>query len=176
MPITYRKLTPGDSGQYRKIRLESLKTHPESFGATYDEEKVQPKLRFEKAIDQPVDGRFMMGAFDQDELIGIFGFVPFTLGDMLDLRHAGTLVQMYVRSTFSGQKVGLNLTKAVIREAFSSSDINQIVLGVREGNIFAIRVYEQAGFEIVHSNKEGINSRHDGFQVMIIHRDNLKPG
>ncbi len=55
MPIKYRKLVPGDSGSYRKIRLVSLQTHPESFGASYDEQKLQPKLMFEKAIEQPVD-------------------------------------------------------------------------------------------------------------------------
>ena len=69
----------------------------------------------------------------------------------------------------------INLTKAVICEVFNSSDINQIVLGVREGNIPATQVYEQAGFETYHSKKEGINSNHDGFQMMTIYRHNLKP-
>jgi len=176
LPITYRKLVPGDSGQYRKIRLESLKAHPESFGANYEDESKIPTLRFEKAIEQPVDDRFVIGAFDQKELIGICGFITFVLDDVIDLSNTGTIIQMYVRSTYSGRKIGLNLTNATIREAFSISDVNQIVLGVRETNMSAIRVYEQAGFKIYHSNMEGVNSRHDGFQVMIVYRHNLKPG
>lgn len=151
MTITFRKLVPGDSFQYREIRLESLKIHPESFGATYEEERLIPKLRFEKAIEQPFDTRFIFGAFDQKELIGILGFIPFTLDDVLDLPHTGTLIQMYVRSTYSGRKIGLNLTNAVVREAFCSSDIDQIVLGVRKDNMRAIRVYEQAGFQNYHT-------------------------
>ena len=77
MSITFRKLVLGDSGQYRKIRLESLKIHPESFGATYEEERLIPKLRFEKAIEEPFDERFIFGAFNLKELIGNQGHLHF---------------------------------------------------------------------------------------------------
>ena len=58
-----------------------------------------------------------MGAFDQDELIGICGFVPFSLDDMMALPRAGTIIQMYVRSAYSGRRIGLKLAKAVVDEA-----------------------------------------------------------
>lgn len=170
MSIKFRKLVSGDSYQYRKIRLESLKIHPESFGATYEEERLIPKLRFEKAIEEPFDERFIFGAFDQKELIGILGFVPFILDDVLDLPHTGTLIQMYARSAYSGRKIGLNLSNAVVREAFNSSDIDQVVLGVRKDNMRAIHVYEQAGFQNYHSERVRQKIGHDGFQIMIIHR------
>jgi len=106
-------------------------------------------LKKEKANEQQVDDSFVIGAFDQKELIGICGFITFVLDDVIDLSNTGTIIQMYVRSTYSGRKIGLNLTNATIREAFSISDVNQIVLGVRETNMSAI---------------------------MIIFRHNLKPG
>lgn len=171
MSISYRKLAPGDSWQYRKIRLESLKAHPESYGATYEEESRIPKLRFEIAIEQPVEDRFVIGAFDHEELIGLCAFVPFTLGDILDLSDTGTLIQMYVRSTYNGRKIGLNLTNAVIHEAFSISDINKIVLGVRKGNMSAIRVYDQAGFQPYHSDEPGDEAGHDDYRIMVIRRE-----
>ena len=170
MTIKIRKLVQGDAMQYRQIRLESLKAHPESFGASYEKQSLLPKLMFEKAFEEPVDDRFVIGAFDQGELIGICGFVPFALDDVLELRNAGTLIQMYVRSTYSGRKIGLNLTKATIREVFSLTELEQIVLGVKKGNISAIRVYEQAGFQPYHPEGEGGESDNAGFQVMIIHR------
>ena len=47
MTIEIRKLAPGDAGQYQQIRLESLKARPESFGASYESQRLLPKLMFE---------------------------------------------------------------------------------------------------------------------------------
>ena len=92
--------------------MESLKDHPESFGSTFEEQSKLPKLMFEKALEQPVDDRFVIGAFDQKQLIGICGFIPFVPDTSQDFGAAGALIQMYVRSTYSGQKIGLRLVEA----------------------------------------------------------------
>ena len=42
MDIQYRALMPADSFQYRQIRLESLKLHPECFGSGYQEQVNHP--------------------------------------------------------------------------------------------------------------------------------------
>jgi ribosomal protein S18 acetylase RimI-like enzyme len=146
MKIAYRRLRPSNAAQYREIRLESLKAHPEAFGASYEEQAKMPKLMFEAAIEEPVDERFVVGAFDGEDLVGIFGYVPFAMDESLDAGRAGTLIQMYVRPAYRGKKIGLGLTKAVVEEAFKDPEIREIVLGVKEGNVRAIRVYEEAGF------------------------------
>jgi len=146
MNISYRTLVAVDSRHYRDIRLESLKLHPESFASTFEEQSKLPKLMFEKALEQPVDDRFVMGAFDQQTLIGMCGFIPVS-SDHDDLRNAGAIIQMYVKPAYRGRKIGLGLIKAVLQEAFKLPGIDQIVLGVMKGNMSAIRVYEQAGFE-----------------------------
>ena len=74
MNISYRKLRSIDSEKYREIRLESLKLHPESFGSGYEEQSVLPKLKFEKSLEEPIDDRFVLGAFDDRGLIGICAF------------------------------------------------------------------------------------------------------
>ena len=125
---------------------------------------------FEKALEQPVDDRFVIGAFDQQDLIGICGFVPFVLDNRHHLSNTGTIIQMYVKSAHRGRKVGLTLVKAVIHEAFKIPGIEQIVLGVMKGNMSAIRVYEQAGFQTV--NPEGRETEvNDDELHMIIRRD-----
>jgi RimJ/RimL family protein N-acetyltransferase len=144
--ITYRKLLPDDAARYREIRLESLKAHPEAFGSSYEKQARMPKLMFEAALEEPVDERFVVGAFDGQDLVGIFGYVPFAMDESLDAERAGTLIQMYVRPAYRGQKIGLGLTKAVVAEAFQDPELEQIVLGVKEANVRAIRVYEEAGF------------------------------
>ena len=170
MNISYRRLAPIDSTQYREIRLESLKAHPESFGSTFEEQNKLPKLMFEKAIEQPVDDRFVIGAFDQNALIGICGFIPFVPNND-DLSDVGTIIQMYVRSAYRGKKIGLSLTKAVLHEAFKLSSIEQIVLDVKEGNKPAFRVYEQAGFQTYQAAATETEIKNDGDLMMIIHRD-----
>jgi ribosomal protein S18 acetylase RimI-like enzyme len=144
MSVTYRVLAPGDAKQYREIRLESLKLHPESFGTGYEEQSKLSKLMFEKAIEEPVDDRFVIGAFDNRELVGICGFLPFVTHNDLDLSDSGEIIQMYVKSMYRGKRIGLRLVEAVIHEALKLPGIMQILLGVAEGNTSAIRVYEQA--------------------------------
>jgi RimJ/RimL family protein N-acetyltransferase len=146
MRVAYRRLLADDAARYREIRLESLKAHPEAFGASYEEQARMPKLMFEAAMEEPVDERFVVGAFDGEVLVGIFGYVPFAMDESLEPGGAGTLIQMYVRPAYRGNKIGLGLTRAVVEEAFTDPGLEQIVLGVKEGNVSAIRVYEEAGF------------------------------
>ncbi len=129
---------------------------------------------FENAIEQPYDDRFVIGAFNQKSLIGICGFVPLAIEYFQDLENAGTIIQMYVKSAYRGRKIGLNLVKTVVDEAFTLPQISVIVLGVKEDNISAIRVYEQAGFltHLVSEIEEEPQS--DPFRRMIIRRDHWK--
>lgn len=171
MNISYRKLAAKESKLYRDIRLESLRLHPESFSSVYEEQRELPKLMFEKAIEEPIDDRFVLGAFDSEELIGICGFMPIVSKENPDLSAAGKIIQVYVRAAYRGQKIGLNLVEATIDEAFKLPAIELIILGVMAGNISAIRVYEQAGFEIFDGEGiEGVRSI-ECDRLMIIRRE-----
>ena len=165
--ISYRKLEPADARVYRAIRLESLKAHPEAFGAGYEEQRKLPKLMFERAIEEPADERFVIGAYDGEDLIGICGFLPFVSKDFAELEHTGTIIQMYVRAAYRGRKIGLGLTKAVLEEAFRNPEIQQISLGVKEGNVSAQRVYEQAGFR-TYRLVSGEETGGEGGRLMIV--------
>ena len=71
---------------------------------------------FEQALEQPVDERFVVGAFDGEELVGIYGFVPFGMGVRQGFQIAGKLIQLYVKPAYRGRKIGLGLTNAVLQE------------------------------------------------------------
>lgn len=171
--ITFRRLDHTDAAEYRAIRLECLKAYPENFGSTYEEQRKLPKLMFEKALEQPIDDRFVMGAIDQTnldqkDLIGICGFVPLIPDSELKTASSGIIIQVYVKAAYSGKRVGLGLLKATTAEAFKTTAVTQIILGVREGNMSAIRVYEQAGFETYtppNANSQDGDTRH-----MILYR------
>ena len=145
MEIIYRRLDAADALPYRALRLESMKKHPESFGSGYEAQRQLPKLMFERALVRPYDDRFLFGAFDGRTLIGICGCVPLQDDDGTYSGQA-EIIQVYVRAAYSGRKIGLRLVTAVVEEAFKLPYIQQVVLGVKENNLSAIRVYEQAGF------------------------------
>jgi RimJ/RimL family protein N-acetyltransferase len=170
MAIAYRKLSTAESKLYRAIRLESLQAHPESFGSTFQEQSTLPRLMFERAIEQADEGRFVIGAFDQGRLIGICGFV-LAGSDSDALPDTGTIIQTYVRPSHSGRKIGIHLTRAVIREAFNSPTVQKLILDVKKGNLPALRVYQQAGFQIHEEPDEKTEGAYDRSYQMILYRD-----
>lgn len=139
MKISYRKLLPEESKIYRTIRLESLKKYPDSFAATYQEALNTEKLRMETYIENSVPGMFMMGAFANQELIGICAFVK-------KESRTGSIYQMYVKEEFHGKGIGLELIQAVIQEAVNKFGCFEITLEVSPGNDSAYFLYKKAGF------------------------------
>jgi ribosomal protein S18 acetylase RimI-like enzyme len=139
-----RKLQPDESSIYRKVRLECLKTTPDNFGSTYEEEVLNPKLRFENYIENNSPDHFMFGAFDEDKLIGIAGFNRM---ERQRAMHRGEVVQVYVNSNYRGQNIGERLIREVLNYAFTLPEIEQIQLSVIASNRTAIKLYEKLGFK-----------------------------
>lgn len=173
--ISFHKLSASDAKDYREIRLESLNLYPENFGGgrfSYEEQVKLPKLMFERAFEEQMEDRFVIGAFDIDKLIGICGFAPHISEEgQPQLSNAGMIIQLYVKAEYRGKKIGLGLMNATIDEAFRTKGIDQIILGVKKGNTSAIRVYEQAGLQIYKF--EG-NECHPNVIWMYIHHNDWK--
>lgn len=148
MNITYRKLLPEESKMYRNIRLESLQRFPEAFSADYQEALNTQKLRIESDIEDQTQDKFVMGAFADQELIGICVFVK-------NENNAGSIYQMYVKKEFQGKNIGLQLIKAVIHEADERFGDLEIVLEVASGNDKAYFLYKKAGFKEIGNKTEG---------------------
>ena len=142
--IIYRRLKPTEAPDFRRVRLECLQKSPENFGTLYEDEVVKPKLYFEELIEQDTPDVFFFGAFADDNLIGIAGFVR---GNRTKTRHRGEIVSMYVNPDFRGQKTGENLLRALVKAAFELDGIEQVHLTVVADNTAAARLYERIGFE-----------------------------
>lgn len=151
MDITYKKLQPYHAAAYRAIRLEALYLFPQNFGSTYQDESAKQKLAFENYIELQTPGKFIVGAFDGDILIGICGFAR---DEGKKNMHRGSIIQMYVSQQYSGKGIGLALLNATVKEAFALPGIEQLVLGVITSNMPAINIYNKAGFTAfaVHHN------------------------
>ena len=170
MQIQYRKLLPVDLKQYRQVRLEALKNYPASFGSSYEEESASPKLGFEANIEQQLNSKFIIGAFDGEKLIGICGFAQET---RVKVKHRGLIIQMYIQPQYQGKKLGLQLLQTTIHEAFKLPDLEQIVLGVITTNESAKKIYEQAGFKEfgTHPHYLKIGDKYFDERLMVLHRN-----
>lgn len=144
MPITYRKLKPSESADFRRVRLECLRAAPDQFGTLYEDEAAKAKLYFEDLIETDGADVFFFGAFAADDLVGIAGFVR---GERTKTRHRGEIVSMYVNPNFRGARIGENLLRALLKEVFNLEGVEQVHLTAVADNRAALNLYERIGFE-----------------------------
>ena len=144
MQITYRKLKPSESADFRRLRLECLRAFPDQFGSLYEDEARKPKLHFEESIEKDTADVFFYGAFAGGDLIGIAGFVR---GERTKTRHRGEIVAMYVDPGFRGARIGEKLLRALLEAAFQLEGVEQVHLTAVAGNRAALDLYERIGFE-----------------------------
>ena len=142
---TIRQLNENDLTIYRMARYECLKTYPESFGSTFQEEVQKTELLFDPYLKSADPDNFLFGAFNQDHCIGLCGFLR---NPKIKLRHSGTLVHLYVHRDFLGNGIGKRLMEHTIDRAFSLPDLEFILLNVLNNNTRAIKLYENLGFEV----------------------------
>lgn len=150
MKYLIRRLKPSESSIYRAIRLEALKSYPEYFGASYAEQSRLEKLYFERIIEENSSRGIMMGAFFNEELIGICG-VTF---ETKILQNAGEIIQMYVKKKHQGNKIAKDLIERLFDHVKQRKEVKFLVLGVDKNNIPAIKTYNNCGFEVNTDIKE----------------------
>jgi RimJ/RimL family protein N-acetyltransferase len=144
MKIEIRKLLPNESISYREMRLECLKNYPEYFTTNYQDEKTKDKLFFQPFIEQSSTGNFVVGAFHNNNLVGISGFVR---QESKKTDHGGMIIQVYVTPEYQGRNIGSDITKSTLNEAFKIDGVEQIEIGVVSSNEKAVRIYTNMGFQ-----------------------------
>lgn len=151
MNIIYRKLLPYESPSYRAIRLESLKKFPQSFGASYEESVQTEKLKLETDIENQDQERFVFGAFDTENLIGICAFIK---GE----NNTGNIYQMYVKDHYQGKNIGFELIRTIIAEANQKFNNPDIFLEVIPSNTKAYHLYKRFGFEEIPQTSQTLQT------------------
>ncbi|MGI4861335.1 MAG: GNAT family N-acetyltransferase [Janthinobacterium lividum] len=136
--FTVRRLNRADATDFRTLRLEALRLHPESFGASWDTENDQPMAWFEERLEKnAVFGGFLSCG----RLAACAGLhVP----DAQKLCHKGLLWGMYACPDARGTGISTALLQAVIAHARAS--LEEIQLRVVSSNETAIRLYLRMGF------------------------------
>ncbi|WP_428910822.1 N-acetyltransferase family protein [Niallia sp. Krafla_26] len=145
-----------DAEKYRIIRLESLQNCPESFVASYEEEKDFSIETFMHQLQS--DGSFTYGAFEENQLVGI---ITLYLDQPYKLGHRAHIGAMYVSSSKRSLGVGKVLMEEAIRKAKSIEGIEQIYLAVVSTNEPAKKLYSTLGFTVFGTEKKGLRVDHD---------------
>jgi ribosomal protein S18 acetylase RimI-like enzyme len=145
--ITVRDLTATDAADFQVIRLRSLKEHPEAFASAYEDEKDIPLEDVRKRFEQPAEDRFIVGAFVEEELIGIVGGYRDSL---TKCRHRAHVGPMYVAPEARSQGAGRMLLNDAIYRLSAIDGVEEITLAVTVGNETARSLYESAGFKTAY--------------------------
>jgi ribosomal protein S18 acetylase RimI-like enzyme len=137
--LKVRPLEASDVAEYRELRLEGLRAHPEAFASAWESEVEKPISWWgERLKTATVFG----GWVNNSPLFGIAGFA---VQNGVKSRHKGVLWGMYVRPEARGTGLAAALVQQVVARA--STLVEQVCLTVVASNVAARRLYGAAGFE-----------------------------
>lgn len=140
--VSFRILGDQDFEQWNAIRTEALDNAPFAFGRSNEDELAERDHRFKTNINR--DDRFILGAFENDNLIGIAGFYRH---EPIKTFHKGTVWSVFVKTASQGKGFGRKLMEETLREAWEMKGLETILIGVSSNNPTAINLYRNLGFE-----------------------------
>jgi GNAT superfamily N-acetyltransferase len=138
--IQIRPLRPSDAQAYRALRLEALRTSPEAFGSSYEEE-APLALETIRARIPSTDPNAIFGAFAGTDLVGMAGFAVY---ERMKARHKGVMWGVFVKPEWRKQRVGKALVQHVIDHASRHVIMLEAAVGLANAN--ARRTYHGLGF------------------------------
>jgi RimJ/RimL family protein N-acetyltransferase len=140
--VHVRVLQPADTERFFALRLLALRDSPTAFLSTAEEEAL---LTDEARVTRTTPGadRFILGAFVDDQLIGVAGVLREAPARQT---HKAMLWGVYVSRDWRGRGFGRAIVAEAVRQAFAMAGIQKINLGVNAANAAAVALYESLGF------------------------------
>jgi ribosomal protein S18 acetylase RimI-like enzyme len=140
-----RVLEESDAPEFIRLRLEGLQNDPVAFGSSWEEEQARTPESVAPRLRALSEGNFVVGAFQDDRLIGVTGFVR---SERPKTRHKGSIWGVYVTPEARGKGVARAVFNAVLERARGYSGLDQITLSVSMPQTPARRLYTSLGFEV----------------------------
>jgi ribosomal protein S18 acetylase RimI-like enzyme len=134
-----RRLETSDVADYRELRLESLKGHPEAFASSLEHEADKPLSWWAERLETNM---VFGGWVNSSRLDGVAGL---HVRDAVKLRHKGVLWGMYVRPEARGTGLAAALVQQVVEHARTL--VEEVCLTVVTSNAAARRLYSAVGFK-----------------------------
>lgn len=163
-----RTLTPDDLDAFIEIRMMGLKTHPEAFGAAFEEgiDREKTLSNFHAKNDED----FILGYFSDQVLVGLVGFIRMS---RIKKRHKGFIWGMYVRPAYQGKGIGRALMEFCIQKASLIDGLQTINISVTAGMESAESLYQSLGFQTYAIEKDAMLINGVGYDEIYMSRDIL---
>lgn len=137
-----RELTEKDLDKFLKIRNDSLRLCPKSFGAdpntTIDKEKTRLDLQSKN------EENFILGYFDHDQIVGMLGFIR---ESGMKKKHKGFIWGVFVYPEYRGKGIGKELLQACLSKTALLKGLKKVMLTVSNISMEAISLYVSLGFQ-----------------------------
>ena len=137
--LKVRRLETSDVEDYRELRLEGLKGHPEAFASSWEHEADKPFSWWAERLEA---NTVFGGWVNSSRPVGVAGF---RVRDAVKLQHKGVLWGMYVRPEARGTGLAAALVQQVLEHARTL--VEEVCLTVVTSNVAARRLYCAAGFK-----------------------------
>ena len=153
--IAIRPTDDIDVDAFIDLRLEALRTHPESFGSDYDESRRRDRGHWLDRM-RTTDRQTTYVAQASDGLVGMTGIFR---EEGIKVRHLASIWGVYVRPAW--RRIGLAgaMINACMDWARAPGDVRIVRLTVITENPSAVRCYRRCGFEqyglaedVIHAN------------------------
>ena len=136
-------LSENEWQDYKSIRLEALKKHPEYFCPSRNEAKFTEEEWRERLVN-PNAAQF--GLYADSELIGLTG--------IFREREQAHLVQSYIREDYRGKGLSKLFYKARLEWAREQEGIKRLVVEHRDDNLPSKGAHQNFGFQFVKSRDQ----------------------
>ncbi|TMW70330.1 GNAT family N-acetyltransferase [Alteribacter natronophilus] len=141
--MTIMRLTEEHAEKLRRLRLEALKTNPESFSSSYEEEKHYTVEKYRRRLASST--AVTLGYFHNAHQLA--GMVSVVENEKLKMRHRADVFGMYVSPDVRGRGAGRNLLEEAIGTALRLREVEQLHLAVVKTNTPAVKLYRSLGFQ-----------------------------
>ena len=154
--VTIRPAELADAENFRALRLQALRDHPDAFSADYAFNASQPISYWEQRLSAPSNKGIIFFAESQPALVGMCGV---RRGNSPATQHSATVWGVFVRDEWRGLRIAENLIQQCVAWA-SAHEVSSLRLGVVTTNSSAVRCYRRCGFIVYGVEPQSI-SVHD---------------
>jgi ribosomal protein S18 acetylase RimI-like enzyme len=160
-PFILRRLAAPDAIYYRDIRLAGLRSHPEAFSSSWEDEVSRPMDWFAERLE--CNAIFGAHSCADPALTGVVGLL---VPPAEKLKHKGVLWGMFVQPECQGAGLGTALVARVIEHA--AKVVEEVRLTVVASNTAAVRLYTRAGFEQYGLERRALKVRDDYYDDLLM--------
>jgi ribosomal protein S18 acetylase RimI-like enzyme len=151
--VHIRLLNEQDAQALWNLRMLALQTDPWSFVESPEELQKVPVAEYDARLRANRPENFVVGAFDQDELVAMVGFYR---EQPLKRRHKGWIWGVFVKPEARGRGIAKSLMTEAIARAKAIPGLEIILLTVSVGQTAPRNLYVSLGFRPIGIEPQGL--------------------